>query len=140
MRIALAAGRPVEGVRAEMAAERARRQCRRDRRALREELLALLRDARSRGVKLEPESSQDPIVRGWLELGAISVAGGGASLNGAADAARWRARYPNHPATELLARRAPGGLAGGHAAAQARAAPAGQRPGGRLRRHDPRRL
>ncbi len=109
MRIALAAGRPVDGVRAEMAAERLAANAA-DRRALREELLALLRDARSRGVKLEPESSQDPIVRGWLDLGAISVAGGGASLNGAAEAARWRARYPDHPATELLAGALPAAL------------------------------
>ena len=71
MRIALAAGRPVEGVRAEMAAEPLAANAA-ARRALREELLALLRDARSRGVKLEPESSQDPIVRGWIELGAIA--------------------------------------------------------------------
>ena len=109
MRIALAAGRPVDGVRAEMAAERLAANAN-DRRALRFELLSLLRDARSRGVKLEPESSQDPIVQGWLDLGAISVAGGGASLNGAADAARWRARYPAHPATELLASALPAPL------------------------------
>ena len=109
MRIALAAGRPVDGVRAEMAAEHLAANAS-DLRALREELLALLRDARTRGVKLEPESSPDPIVRGWLDLGAIAVAGGGASLNGAADAARWRAQYPGHPATELLATALPGPL------------------------------
>jgi uncharacterized protein len=109
MRIALAAGRPVDGVRAEMAAERLAANAS-DRRALREELLTLLRDARGRGVKLEPESSQDPIVRGWLELGAISVAGGGASLSGATEAAHWRARYPDHPATELLSSALPAAL------------------------------
>ena len=54
MRIALAAGRPVDGVRAEMAGERLTANAN-DRRALRAELLSLLRDARSRGVKLEPE-------------------------------------------------------------------------------------
>ncbi len=102
MRIALAAGRPIEGVRSEMTAEPLTANAA-ARRALREELLSLLRDARTRGVKLEPESTQDPVVKGWLDLGAIAVAGGGASLNGAADAARWKARYPNHPATELLA-------------------------------------
>ncbi len=109
MRIALAAGRPVDGVRAEMAAERLAANPS-DRRAMREELLGLLRDARNRGVKLEPESSQDPIVRGWLDLGAIAVAGGGASLNGASEAARWRARYPDHPATELLTGALPAAL------------------------------
>jgi outer membrane PBP1 activator LpoA protein len=109
MRIAMAAGRPVDSVRAEMAGERLAANAN-DRRALRTELLSLLRDARSRGVKLEPEASQDPTVRGWLDLGAITVAGGGASLNGAADAASWRARYPNHPATELLATALPAPL------------------------------
>ncbi len=102
MRIALSAGRPVDGVRAEMSAERLAANAT-ELRALRSDLLSLLRDARGRGVKLEPESSQDPIVRGWLDLGAIAGTGGGASLNGGAEAARWRARYPNHPATELLA-------------------------------------
>lgn len=109
MRIALAAGRPLEGVRAEMAAEHLAAGAN-DRRALRSELLSLLRDARSRGVKLEPEASPDPTVRGWLDLGAIAAGGGGASLNGGADAARWRARYPGHPATELLATALPAPL------------------------------
>ena len=109
MRIALAAGRPVDGVRAEISSEQLSASAA-DRRALREELLSLLRDARSRGVKLEPESSQDPIVRGWLDLGAIAVAGGGASLNGGAEAARWRSRYPDHPATELLSTAVPASL------------------------------
>ena len=108
-RIAIAAGRPVDGIRAEMAAEHLTANAS-DRKALRAQLLALLRDARMRGVKLEPEASSDPIVRGWLDLGAVAVAGGGASLNGAAEAARWRARYPEHPATELLATALPGPL------------------------------
>ena len=109
MRIALAAGRPVDGVRGEMAAERLAAG-NGERTRLRSELLSLLREARARGVKLEPEASQDPIVRGWLDLGAIAATSGGASLNGAAEAARWRARYPNHPATELLAGALPGPL------------------------------
>ncbi len=107
MRIALAAGRPVEGVRAEMAAERLAASGA-ERTRLRSDLLAQLREARAHGVKLEPESSQDPVVRGWLDLGAIAGTSGGASLTGSAEAARWRARYPDHPATELLA----GALAG----------------------------
>ena len=110
MRIALAAARPVEGVRAEMAAERLRSQ-NSERSQLCGELLSLLRQARERGVKLEPEASQDPTVRGWLDLGAIASNGGGASLSGATEAARWRARYPEHPADELLAGALPAPLA-----------------------------
>jgi outer membrane PBP1 activator LpoA protein len=101
MRIALAAARPVEGVRAEIAAERLAATDA-DRSALRSELLALLRAARDQGVKLEPEASQDPTVRGWLELGALAGSGGGASISGAIEASRWRSIYPGHPATELL--------------------------------------
>lgn len=102
MRIAIAAARPVDGVRAEISAERlAADSAERDQ--LRAELLSILRQARERGVKLEPEASQDPTVRGWLDLGAIAGSGGGAALDAANEAARWRARYPGHPATELLA-------------------------------------
>jgi outer membrane PBP1 activator LpoA protein len=76
-----------------------------ERTQLRTRLLAALRDARERGVKLEPQSSPDPIVRGWLELGAIATDTRGASLIGEAEAASWRAKYPNHPALEVLPRR-----------------------------------
>ena len=109
MRIALGSGRPVDGVRAEIAAERLSTDDN-ERSQLREELLSLLRAARSRGVKLEPEASLDPTVRGWLDLGAIAGTGGGASINAAAEATRWRARYPDHPATELLATALPAPL------------------------------
>ncbi|MBS0387612.1 MAG: penicillin-binding protein activator, partial [Proteobacteria bacterium] len=102
MRIALAAARPVDGVRAEISAERvASGDAARS--GLRAELLSLLRAAREQGVKLEPAASQDPTVRGWLDLGAVASASGGASINGAIEAARWRSTYPGHPATELLA-------------------------------------
>ena len=101
MRIALAASRPLEGVRSEMAAEHLTRTPA-ERTQLRRELLAQLRMARERGVKLEPEASQDGTVRGWLDLGAMASDSGGSSINGAIEAARWRARYPDHPAAELL--------------------------------------
>ncbi|MGB8693521.1 MAG: penicillin-binding protein activator, partial [Steroidobacteraceae bacterium] len=102
MRIALAAARPLEGIRSEMAAERLLTAAA-ERTRLRHDLLAQLRTAREHGVKLEPEASQDATVRGWLELGAMASDGAGASINAAIEAARWRARYPEHPATELLA-------------------------------------
>jgi outer membrane PBP1 activator LpoA protein len=99
--IALAVARPVDAVRAEIAAERF--VAGEDRTRLRRALLAELRDARERGVKLEPQATPDPTVRGWLELGALAVSAPSSSLTAAAEAAQWRARYPNHPATELLA-------------------------------------
>ncbi|HEY6452084.1 MAG TPA: penicillin-binding protein activator [Steroidobacteraceae bacterium] len=105
MRIAMAAARPVDSVLAEMAAERVLAGA--ERTALRTQLLALLRDAHERGVPLDPEASKDPTVRGWLELGAIATQARGASLTAEADAARWRAKYPNHPALEVLSQALP---------------------------------
>ncbi len=61
MRIALAAARPVDAILAEMAGERLVTTA--ERTGLRSQLLAGLRDARDRGVKLEPQSSQDPTVK-----------------------------------------------------------------------------
>ena len=109
MRIALAAARPLEGIRSEMAAERLLTTAA-QRTQLRHDLLTQLRTAREHGVKLEPEASQDATVRGWLELGAMASDGGGTSINAAIEAARWQARYPEHPATELLAAALPAPL------------------------------
>jgi outer membrane PBP1 activator LpoA protein len=106
MRIALAAARPVDGVRAEIAAEGFAASPA-ERTQLRTGLLAALRDAREHGVKLEAAASADPVVRGWLELGAIAADTHGASLIGEAEAASWRARYPDHPALEVLAQALP---------------------------------
>ena len=102
MRIAMAAARPVDGVRAEIAAERWAANPA-ERTQLRAELLAELRSAGQRGVKLDQQTSTDAVVRGWLELGAIAAATRGTSLIGGTDASRWRERYPGHPAQELLA-------------------------------------
>jgi uncharacterized protein len=109
MRIALAADHPVDGVRAEMTAERYSVNAA-ELTQLRTQLLAQLRAARDRGVKLDPNSSPDPIVRGWLELGAIATDTRGASLTGAAESAAWRAKYPNHPALEILPQAVPAPL------------------------------
>jgi len=106
LRIALAAARPVDAVRAEISAERYSTSPA-ERTQLRSQLLAQLRQARERGVKLEPQASNDPVVRGWLDLAAVASDERGISLTGAGEAARWRARNPNHPATELLAQAFP---------------------------------
>lgn len=101
MRIAMAAARPVDAVRAEISAERFAGDAM-ARSRLRTQLLAQLRLARERGIKLEAAASQDGIVRGWLDLGAMAGNTRGVSLTGGSDAQRWRTRYPGHPATELL--------------------------------------
>ena len=106
MRIALAVARPVDAVRAEIAAEGFAANPA-ERTQLRTRLLAALRDAREHGVKLEPAASADPIVAGWLELGAIATESHASSLIGESEAASWRAKYPNHPALEVLAQALP---------------------------------
>ncbi|MCC7462022.1 MAG: penicillin-binding protein activator [Gammaproteobacteria bacterium] len=98
--IALATARPVDAVLAEVAAERF--VAGEDRSRLRRTLLAELKGARERGVKLEPRATQDPTVRGWLELGALASRAAASPVTRAAEAVEWRARYPGHPATELL--------------------------------------
>jgi hypothetical protein len=109
LQIALAAARPVDGVRAEMAGEAVTANAL-ERTQLRSRLLLALRAARDRGVKLEPQASQDATVRGWLELGAMATDTRAGSLLSEAEAASWRARYPNHPATEVLGQALPAPL------------------------------
>jgi outer membrane PBP1 activator LpoA protein len=109
MRIALATDRPMDGIRAEMAAERFMLNAT-ELTQLRTQLLAGLRATRDRGTKLDPQSSPDPIVSGWLELGAIATDARGVSLSSAAEAAAWRAKYPNHPAQEMLQQAIPAPL------------------------------
>lgn len=109
MRVALATDRPIDGVRAEMSAERYSVNAS-ETTQLRSQLLAGLRSVRDRGVKLDPGSGSDPTVRGWLELGTIATDTRGVSLNGAAESAAWRAKYPNHPALEILPQAIPAPL------------------------------
>jgi outer membrane PBP1 activator LpoA protein len=106
MQIALAAGRPLDGIRAEMAAERntSGAPALTD---LRGQLLTALIAARARGVRMLPQTSTDPTVRGWLQLGAMVPRSRAASLGNAALAARWRALYPHHPALSVLAQAFP---------------------------------
>jgi outer membrane PBP1 activator LpoA protein len=100
-RLAFATARPVEGVRAEIAAEKflpddAARL------ASRRELFAQLRAASERGEKLDPNAAaREPLVRGWLELAPIAAQA--KRYGGAASAiAVWRARNAGHPAQDLL--------------------------------------
>jgi len=106
MRIALAAGRAIDGIRAEMAGERDTSSGA-ELAQLRGALLSALITARAQGVRMLPQTSTDPTVRGWLELGAMAPRSHAASLANAALAARWRALYPNHPAISLLAQAFP---------------------------------
>ena len=65
-------------------------------------LLASLRDASERGVRIEPRSATDSTIRGWLELGPIAAAAARSPNASIADVDAWRSRYPNHPASDIV--------------------------------------
>src|ERR1700761_5091021 len=65
-------------------------------------LLNALRDATDRGVRVDPRTVQDQTVRGWLELGPIASAAARNPNVAIADIDAWRARYPNHPASDFV--------------------------------------
>ncbi|HTQ35601.1 MAG TPA: penicillin-binding protein activator, partial [Steroidobacteraceae bacterium] len=89
--IALQAGEPVEAVRAGMARERLAATDE-ERTAARRDLLAQLRGAIEDGLKVNPATSNDALVRGWLEIAQIAAAAARNPLNADADVARWRQR------------------------------------------------
>jgi outer membrane PBP1 activator LpoA protein len=107
-RAAFAVGRPVDAVRAHNARERYLTNPE-DIRAGRVALLAELREASERGVKVEPRAAPDPLTRGWLELAAIAATAARSPAAAIADVQGWQRRYPSHPAndavnTEILGR------------------------------------
>jgi outer membrane PBP1 activator LpoA protein len=107
--VAFAAGRPVDGVRAEIARERFLLSPD-DRARSRADLLADLREANERGVRVQPSAVTDNIVRGWLELSPLAAAAARNPTGTEAAIETWRTRYPTHPAndvvrTELLGQR-----------------------------------
>jgi len=65
-------------------------------------LLASLRDASERNIRIDPRSASDPTIRGWLELGPIAAAAARSPNASIADVDAWRSRYPNHPASDLV--------------------------------------
>jgi len=99
---AFATGRPADGVRAEIARERLLASPE-DRRAARSELLGDLRSAQERGVRVEPRAATDNVVRGWLELAALSAAVARNPTTSIPDVEAWRTRYPSHPANDIVA-------------------------------------
>ena len=99
-RVAFAAARPLDGVRAEI--EEERYLAPEQRRAARAALLAQLRDASEHNVKIDPRSAPDAVTRGWLELAPLTAQAARAPGTAAAAVEAWRVRYPNHPAEEVV--------------------------------------
>jgi outer membrane PBP1 activator LpoA protein len=108
--VAFAANRPIDGVRAEIARERFLVSAE-ERNQSREDLLNQLRDSSERGVRIDPRTATDNVIRGWLELAPLAAAAARGPATAQADIEAWRSRYPTHPAndvvrTELLGQRA----------------------------------
>lgn len=100
--VALRAGQPLEAVRAGIARERVATSDA-DRSRARRELLNDLRAAIDLGLKVDPATSGDALTRGWLEVGQIAATAGRTPLGAEAAIARWRGRYPGHPAATIVA-------------------------------------
>jgi outer membrane PBP1 activator LpoA protein len=98
---AFAAGRPYDGVVAQSSLERWLPTVP-ELRQSRVILLAFLRDASERNIRIDPRAAADPTVRGWLELGPISAAAARSPNASIADVDAWRSRYPNHPASDIV--------------------------------------
>ena len=98
---AFAAGRPNDAVIAQASLERWLPSVQ-ELRQSRINLLASLRDASERNVRIDPRSASDPTIRGWLELGPIAAAAARSPNASIADIDAWRSRYPNHPASDIV--------------------------------------
>jgi outer membrane PBP1 activator LpoA protein len=102
-RIALNAGLPLEAVRAGLALEPIAG-TEAERAAARRELLAGLRSAIEGGLRIDLGASNDPLIRGWLEIAQIAATASRSPLTAEADVARWRTRFPGHPAATIVDR------------------------------------
>jgi outer membrane PBP1 activator LpoA protein len=95
--VALRAGLPLDAIKAEQSRERVATSDA-ERAVARRDLLAGLREASDRGVRLDPATAREPVARGWLEMGQIAAAAGRSPQAAGPAIERWRARYPGHPA------------------------------------------
>jgi outer membrane PBP1 activator LpoA protein len=98
---AFAAGRPADAVAAEISLEPWLANAQ-ELRQSRLNLLNQLRDASDHGLKIDPRSTNDPVVRGWLELAPLAAAASHNPNAAIADIEGWRSRNPNHPASEIV--------------------------------------
>ena len=100
-RAAFATGRIVDAVRAHVTEERYMGNAE-QLRASRVTLLAELREASERGVRVEPRAATDPLTRGWLELAAIAATSARSPAAAMPDVAAWKRKYPSHPANDAV--------------------------------------
>lgn len=100
--VALASGRALQAVVAQTALERRLTTRPEDLRESRLEMLTALRDAAERGVRIEPRAATDPVARGWLELASLAAAAAQNPTMAIPQIEAWRARYPGHPASDVV--------------------------------------
>jgi hypothetical protein len=100
-RAAFANGLVIDGIKAEIAREPLLPNAD-ARRAARSQLLTDLGLAVERGAKLNPASERDLTVRGWLELAPIAAAAARSPGSTGPAARDWLARFPNHPARDVV--------------------------------------
>lgn len=98
---AFAAGRPNDGVIAQLSLERWLPSVQ-ELRQSRVNLLASLREASEHNIRIDSRSAPDATLRGWLELGPIAAAAARSPSASVADIDAWRSRYPNHPANDIV--------------------------------------
>lgn len=101
--IALRAGLPVEAVRAGLDRERIATTDE-ERMAARRDLLAGLRAAIEGGLRIDLGASNEPLIRGWFEIAQIAASASRSPLAAESDVARWRSRFPGHPAATIVER------------------------------------
>ncbi len=65
-------------------------------------LLDDLRSASDHGVKIDPRTATNPVVRGWLELAPLAAAAARNPSAAIPEIEAWRARNPSHPANEIV--------------------------------------
>jgi uncharacterized protein len=98
---AFAAGRPADAVAAEISLEPWLANAQ-ELRQSRLNLLNQLRDASDHGLKIDPRSTNDPVVRGWLELAPLAASASHNPNAAIPEIEAWRSRNPNHPASEIV--------------------------------------
>jgi hypothetical protein len=99
--VAFAAGNPAAGVEAEVQLEH-RLLNAADVQRSRVTLLHQLRDAAERGVRFQPATEKNLLVRGWLELAPLAAEAARNPTAAAADLPAWLADHSGHPAVEVV--------------------------------------
>ena len=99
--VAFAAGQPAAGVEAEGQLEHWLLSAAEVQQS-RVTLLNELRDAAERGVRIQPETEQGPVIRGWLELAPLAAEAAHNPTVATADLTAWLADHPGHPGAEVV--------------------------------------